>query len=97
MIDNYGAAEFEALVGESFAVAEIDGLVLNLTEVDRRDLPGQEMFSVIFRGPATTKLEQATYKLANEKCGVGEIFIVPVRLVGEELEYEASFNRIVSK
>lgn len=95
MLDTYGAADFEALIGEKFSVAGSENLVIELTAVQRRDLPGQEMFSVVFRGPASTQLSQATYNISNEKTGEGLLFLVPVSLIGNEIEYEAAFNRVI--
>jgi hypothetical protein len=94
-MDTYGATEFEALIGEQFGIAGIEGVTLSLTEVVRRDQPNQEMFSVIFRGPVSAQLEQATYSLINNKTGEGLIFLVPIGLIGTEIEYEASYNRII--
>jgi hypothetical protein len=87
---------FRPAVGEPFVVCDdrVDGLALVLAEA--RSLgPGyadREAFALLFHGPREPLLPQATYRLANERVGEHDIFIVPVGRTADGLEYEAIFT-----
>jgi hypothetical protein len=53
----------------------------------------QERFSLVFRGPRDTMLQQGTYQLQHNQLGVLELFLVPVGQDHEGLYFEAVFNR----
>ena len=98
MADVSSAEAFAELVGERFAVttapmanlpaASEQPTELELTEVSGRD-PG---FALTFRGPATPRLPQATYRFARPGEAPRDIFIVPVAGDGEKTLYEAIFT-----
>jgi hypothetical protein len=54
--------------------------------------PGMERFSLFFRGPLDTFLQQATYSLSHEKMGSFDIFLVPLSREEKGHSYEAVFN-----
>ena len=69
---------------------------LTLAQVSElRTSPGQESFSIIFRGPVDRLLPQGTYTLAHDRLGAQEIFIVPIARDEQGISYEAVFNRLV--
>ena len=55
--------------------------------------PGQERFSILFRGPEETPLPQAMYEFQHEKMGKFDLFIVPINRDQDGTYYEAVFNR----
>jgi len=74
-----------------------DQLELVLEQVSElSSSPGQETFSLIFRGPADRPLQQGSYPLEHDRLGLQEIFIVPVARDQRGISYEAVFNRLVS-
>ena len=59
--------------------------------------PGQEQFSLVFRGPREPRLEQMTYEMRHDVLGDTLIFLVPIRQDAESLYYEAVFNRFTEE
>jgi hypothetical protein len=57
--------------------------------------PGQEQFSIIFRGPLDPFLEQRTYRMEHPRMGTFDLFLVPIRRDEGGFYYEASFARMV--
>jgi hypothetical protein len=53
---------------------------------------GREGFSLIFRGPMTPVLPQATYRFERAGFDPLDIFIVPVGTDEAGMRYEAVFN-----
>jgi hypothetical protein len=71
-------------------------LDLVLTRVDEgRTTPTQEMFSILFHGPAHTFVPQGMRKLKHERLGELDLFLVPVGKDNDEFIYEAVFNRMI--
>lgn len=62
--------------------------------VDSGSSPKAERFSLLFRGPLATPLEQATYPMEHDVLGQLAIFIVPIEREAEGFVYEAVFNRL---
>jgi hypothetical protein len=56
--------------------------------------PGQEQFSLIFRGPLEYFFPQSIYHLEHEKMGELDIFIVPIARDQDCFRYEAVFNYV---
>jgi len=56
--------------------------------------PSQAGFSLLFRGPDTRFLPQATYHFEQAELGRFDLFIVPVGRAPGSYEYEAVFNRL---
>lgn len=77
--------------------ASAEPVVLTLEQVSElRTSPGQEHFSIVFRGPADRLLSQGTYTLDHDRLGEQDLFIVPVAGDEQGISYEAVFNRLVS-
>lgn len=56
----------------------------------------QQVFSILFRGPADSFIPQRTYKLKHHRLGEVEIFLVPVGQDKEGFQYQAVFNRLIA-
>lgn len=91
--------DFQPRVGETFATMPADGSTVALTLVEATALTAQRYpnasrapFNLFFAGPASTALGQATWELSNETMGTLPIFIVPIRLEGDRLIYQAVFT-----
>lgn len=66
---------------------------LELIDVHEYDFrPGQEAFSLIFRGPLDPILDQAIRHIEHPSIG-GDIFLVPIAKKDDGMHYEAAFNR----
>lgn len=52
-----------------------------------------ESFSLVFAGPRQPFLPQRTYRLAHERLGTFDLFIVPIGEDQTGFRYEAVFNR----
>lgn len=91
--------DVQPLVGQMFDVpSNEEGIVytqLTLISVDR--IPGgtemrPEPFSLIFEGPSSNSLEQASFLLSNATLGEHPIFIVPLSDNGTVRQYQAIFS-----
>ena len=96
-MSNQRESAFEGQRNRLFRVEGESGAVLRL--VDVRDplgalKPSAKMFSVVFRGPRSRRLEQGTYTVRNARLGTFEIFLVPVDRPGATLAYEAAYNLV---
>ena len=94
-LDQLLPADFQALLGQRFTVAQNEGdLGLELVEV--RPLPPHarraEPFALLFRGPRQPVLEQRVHILAHAQLGALALFLVPVAGSAESVSYEAIFN-----
>jgi hypothetical protein len=58
--------------------------------------PGQEQFSLKFRGPGQSILPQKTYRMDHDISGPFDLFIVPIGRGKDESYYEAVFNRLIA-
>lgn len=68
---------------------------LELTEVSELKLhPRQEEFTIVFRGPLNTFLDQGVRDFTHDQMGQFELFIVPIKQDVDGFYYEAVFNRI---
>ena len=93
--------DFSGKVGDIFEVTVDDrpplALVLDETPLgSERGGPGPEgqerfQFSLIFTGPASAALPQATYELRHAELGELTLFVVPLGPRGDEMRYEAAF------
>jgi hypothetical protein len=92
-------ATFEPCVGQTFVVRGESADTLDLTlvavTVVADPIPGvtsRHAFSLIFRGPADRRLDQALYHFENETAGALDFTIVPIGPDSEGLRYEAVFS-----
>jgi hypothetical protein len=95
MITGPVRADFEPQVGEAFRTVH-EGVPVTLRLEDVRALgtalrPGGA-FSLIFAGPSSPMLPQATYRIENGGLGAVDIFIVPIGRRPDGLIYEAIFT-----
>jgi hypothetical protein len=94
-------ADFSGRVGDSFGVTAADAAepALELVEATEstehggRGPEGQArmQFSLVFRGPTTPVLPQATYRLSHAELGDLELFLVPVGAEPGGVRYQAAF------
>ena len=97
MLDQLHAPVFAENLHSQF---EIEGapdqwLCFELTEVtERHDVPRQEMFSLIFRGPAEPALPQRMYRFRHPKIGEESMFFVPIAKDESGMQYQVIFNRL---
>ena len=99
-------ATFNALQGAAFSVVFAPEETLELRLESATDLgsgsqeahprmaaPQWERFSLLFRGPRSHFLPQATYEFAHPTLGSFPMFIVPIGADDLGFRYEAAFNR----
>lgn len=58
-------------------------------------IPGQEQFSITFRGPLDAPLRQAMHRFEHAELGAFDLFIVPIKRDQDGMYYEAVFARMV--
>ena len=100
MTDAFGPAfaDFAPLLDQEFRAATREGdVALRLVEVRALphvpNAPRGEPFALLFAGPASPALEQATHRLSHARLGELDIVLVPVeRTPTGGLLYEAIFN-----
>ncbi|WP_010139367.1 DUF6916 family protein [Oceanicola sp. S124] len=89
------AADFAALQGVTFTVDTVGSPVqLSVIEVKALASGLREggAFSVLWQGPASPALPQATYRLTGAAGDAQDIFLVPVARTAEGYQYEAVFT-----
>jgi len=88
-------AFFSRCLDQSFTVTHEDQTIaLKMTRLDKRDTApkGWESFTILFDGPPSTVLPQATHELVNEEIGTVPVFLVPVAEDEQGFQYEAVYN-----
>jgi hypothetical protein len=91
---------FYERAGETFTVSKsaFDTVDLELMEVSDIIFGniGEEgkVFSLLFKGPHSSPLEQGTYVITHKAMGSFPLFIVPVYPETHAMYYEAIFNRL---
>jgi hypothetical protein len=81
LLETENAPEVELELAE---IAEFPTLTHSRSDVVR--------FSLYFYGPGTVQLPQSTYRLAHERMGELDIFLVPVAHEPRGFRYEAVFS-----
>jgi hypothetical protein len=92
----YRHRTYVPLVGSTFDVHRPDGDPVAFELVDATARPGRgECFSLVFRGPVETPLDQRTYRMQHRALGDFPLFLVPLgpREDGG-LAFEAIVNRL---
>lgn len=97
MLESVTLDSFAPRVGAAFAVAGPDGAIeMVLERVDGLGAPaiagGRAPFSLVFRGPPSPILPQATYAFVDATLGELEIFIVPIAGDARAATYQAIFT-----
>ena len=97
MSDKLSRAGFAEQLNSKFCLLLEDREIeLELSEVSELKVtPGQEVFSLVFCGPAAFVLPQQCYQLEHDHMGAFDILIVPIRRDDKGVYYEAVFNRLV--
>jgi len=96
-------ASFKSLLGSSFLINhEASKVKITLVDVTsfasrKQTAAGKEGFSLLFRGPQQTTLEQDTYLIEHEQLGMFSFLVVPVGTKDTRAPYyEAVINRLHS-
>src|SRR5438105_1612149 len=93
-------SEFSAQIHTIFTIRSIPGATIpaELVEVaDKAPTPGYEQFSLVFRVPVDTALEQRIYDLEHAVMGGLQLFLVPIGQGADALYWEAAFNRLLAE
>ena len=78
-----------------FRVNEPTQMELELESVEDHSNAKVEQFSLFFSGPASTWLQQGTYKLHHAALSEQELFLVPLGPRGEKMIYQSVFARLL--
>ena len=97
MLDTLTLDHWRECVGQSFHVslgqdAGIDLKLTTATPLGAESGYRRQPYSLLFAGPLTPLLPQATYPLRNESMGELGIFLVPLGPQGQAMRYEAIFT-----
>ena len=98
MLENLTLQTFSDLLNSKFQmfISDDSSVEIELVEVEqRRSTPRQEQFSVVFRVPASVPAEQGVYRIKHDELGEVELFLVPYKKEGEDIYFEAFFNRLL--
>ena len=91
-------AAWSPFVGEVFRLQLDDDQSIELELIEATALapskgaPRQDPFSLVFRGPATRQIGQATHTLKHERIGELPVFLVPIGADEQGTFYQAIFN-----
>lgn len=90
-------SDFDPYLNETFMVHSpaVGSQEVVLAELTEKNYPGQECFSVIFRGPKQPVMQQMMYTLTHPNMGELQLFMVPVQYPEQDgVYYQSLFNRI---
>ena len=94
---------FESQLGTNFLIndeaAKVQVRLVHVTNFAsaKQNKPGQEGFSLLFRGPKETTLKQGTYLIEHKELGKFSFLVVPVGTKDTRApHYEAVVNRLHS-
>lgn len=88
-------ANFADKVRTKFRLHKDESNVIELELMNIQDgeiFPGQEQFSLMFKGPHEAYLPQQTYQLEHEGLGTLDLFLVPIGREQDGFIYEAAFS-----
>lgn len=100
MVDQFRLSTFSGRVGESFQLIASPTMHMELLLAQADALGAQTEspestrgpFSLIFHGPLSPVLPQATYRFEHAELREFDIFIVPIGPQGDKMRYEAIFT-----
>ncbi len=98
MIERYSREMFADSLNTTFKVVDepSDPIDLELTQVsERRATARQEVFSILFRGPADRMMPQQIHRLKHDRLGELDLFLVPIGKDRAGVYYEAVFNLLI--
>src|SRR5258707_15164774 len=96
ILNNFNCKTFTEQLHSKFKIL-LQGqepVMLELIEVNERNTPKTEAFSLIFHGPAPPRLFQQTWELEHEKLGRFSLFITAVNRKQESKNFESVFQPI---
>lgn len=101
-LDALTCQDFSPLVGESFLVKPESAPPLSLTLIEAKRLrpqlvpvPGlaaRTPFSVVFRGPVDSRLEQGLSQVQHPTLGILDLFLAPIGPQTDVAHFEAIFS-----
>ncbi|MDG4550377.1 MAG: hypothetical protein P9F19_12780 [Candidatus Contendobacter sp.] len=97
MLDTLTLDHWRECLGQDFHVrlgpeAGLDLKLTSATPLGAESGYRRQPYSLLFAGPLTPLLPQATYPLHNESMGELGIFLVPLGPRGQTMRYEAIFT-----
>ncbi len=97
MLDTLTLNHWRECLGQDFQVhfgpeAKLDLRLVTVTPLGAESGYRRQPYSLLFTGPLTPLLPQATYPLRNELMGELGIFLVPLGAQGQAMRYEAIFT-----
>jgi hypothetical protein len=96
-MENLKFSDFAPLVNSRFRIHLDSSKYFDLELIEANDLshPGQEQFSLIFRGPLNGPTAQQVFDIEHDSLGKLNLFLVPISIEKDGVRYEAIFNRFV--
>ena len=97
-MENLNLETFARHLNSKFLIKlEQAGIVIEVELIEALDngsAPGQERFSITFRGPLDAPLPQAMYRFEHAELEAFDLFIVPIKQDQDGRYYEAVFARM---
>jgi hypothetical protein len=97
MLENLHLETFSEHLNSNFSIGRGEAGATELQLIEAQSVgtaaPGYEQFSLIFRGPLDSFLEQAIYRFTHVALGTFEMFIVPVQKNQDGFIYQSIINR----
>jgi hypothetical protein len=100
MLENLKLSDFAAHLNSKFRMALAGSPVLKFELIEVRkgiESVTQESFTLVFRAPASAPRVSQMFNLDHDELGTLSLFLSPFKLVGNDLFYEAVFNRLLKK
>lgn len=98
MIESLKKASFDPHLNSKFEIhTDSVGVVeVELVEITEANHPGQETFSLIFRGSKDKVFDQKIHKVKHPKMGEFDLFLVPITYGKQDgMYYQAIFSRLL--
>jgi hypothetical protein len=95
---DYSLDRFTPLLGEAFEIGDDHGAIsaVLIEATDLREVQGagrlSRQFSLVWRGPRDTRLDQRIYAVRHSALGTLELFLVCLGPDAEGMRYEAVFT-----
>jgi Domain of unknown function (DUF6916) len=91
-------SDFEPYVNQTFIIhsEELGDQEVEMVELTEKNYPGQESFSMLFKGPKEPIIQQMTYEITHEKMGKVRLFVVPINYHKQDgMYYQSVINRLL--
>ncbi len=92
--------DFDPYLNQTFTVhsEELGDQEVEMVELTEKKYPGQESFSMLFKGPKEPVMQQMTYKISHEKMGQLNLFLVPINYHKQDgMYYQSIINRLIEE